>query len=220
MRLFNDITEGAYICLEVSDSGCGMDNATMEKIFEPFFTTKFSGRGLGLAAVIGIVRSHKGSLKVYSEPGKGTTFKVLFPVVAMQAQAISIKQKTTAFKGSGTVLLVDDEEGIRDFGSQILSNLGFDVLTAADGLEALELFCEHKWEIRCVILDLAMPRMGGEDTFRELLQIDPDVKVIMSSGYNKFEVMSSFNSKGLAGFIQKPYQIEKLKEELRKALDL
>ncbi len=218
MRLFNDIAEGAYVCLEVSDSGCGMDSETMEKIFEPFFTTKFSGRGLGLAAVIGIVRSHNGSLKVYSEPGKGTTFKVLFPVVEMQAQAISSKKKATAFKGSGTVLLVDDEEGIRDFGSQVLGKIGFDVLTAADGLEALELFCEHKWEIKCVILDLAMPRMGGEDTFRELLEIDPDVKVIMTSGYNEIEVMSKFRGKGLAGFIQKPYQIENMKEELKKVL--
>ena len=215
-----NLAPGLYLSLEVSDTGAGMDEATQERIFEPFFTTKFTGRGLGLAAVLGIVRGHKGALRLHSEVGKGTTFEILFP--ASDADAASLAHKNGAAKsdwhGEGTVLLVDDEETIRTLGARILTSLGFTVLTATDGCEALALYAEHRDEIRLVLLDLTMPRMDGEEAFRELRLIDPGVRVVMSSGYAESDIASRFASKGLVGFVHKPYSLAELTAQLQTAL--
>ncbi len=206
--LDNDLPEGTYSYLEVSDTGSGIDDDTVPKIFDPFFTTKFTGRGLGLAAVLGIVRGHKGAIKVYSEPGKGTTFKALFP--ASQDSAFSpdilVSSKIEAKFENKTILLVDDEETVRAVGRQMLEHLGIEVTTAADGREALELFKQDPDRYDCIILDLTMPHMDGEETFREMRRVRGDILVVLSSGYNEQDLIARFAGKGLAGFIQKPFQ--------------
>jgi len=211
------LADGAYVFLEVADTGCGMDRETQDKIFDPFFTTKFTGRGLGMAAVLGIVRGHGGAIKVYSELGKGTTFKIFFPVNEVQASESLVQDTSPSddWKGDGTLLLVDDEEPIRNLGEQMLERLGFNVITAADGREAVDLFREHSDEIVCVILDLTMPHMDGTAAFREMRGIRDDVKVIISSGYNEQDVKHQFLGKGLAGSLQKPYRMADLKKKLK-----
>jgi PAS domain S-box-containing protein len=212
--LDENITPGLYVYLEVADTGCGIDKATLGKIFEPFYTTKFTGRGLGLAAVMGIVRGHKGAIKVYSEPNKGTTFKILLPASDRPAELFDSELQHTDWQGTGTVLLVDDEETVRGVGREMLQLLGFTVMTANDGREAIDAFKQNP-EISLVILDLTMPKMDGEQCFRELRRIKPDVRVIMSSGYNEQEVAPKFIGKELAGFIQKPYKLSVLRDVIR-----
>ncbi|MHC1743633.1 MAG: response regulator [Syntrophobacteraceae bacterium] len=215
--LDDSLPEGLYVSLEVSDTGCGMDKETQARIFEPFFTTKFTGRGLGMSAVLGIVRGHRGALKVYSEPGKGTTFRLLFPASFQEGEALAVDavESGEEWCGSGTVLLVDDEETILGIGRLMLERLGFSVITAVDGKEAVEIYRFRSKEIAMVLLDLTMPRMNGEDAFRELRRIDPGVRVILSSGYSEQEIAARFAGKGLAGFIQKPYQLERLRDALK-----
>jgi len=211
------LPDGLYVSLEVSDTGCGMDRETQARIFEPFFTTKFTGRGLGMSAVLGIVRGHKGALKVYSEPGKGTTFRLLFPSSARTGEGSHGEAVETGSEwlGIGTVLLVDDEETVLGVGRLMLEKLGFSVITAWDGKEAVEIYRSRGDEITFVLLDLTMPRMNGEEAFRELRRIDPDVQVFISSGYSEWEISARFSGKSLAGFIQKPYQISGLRDALK-----
>ncbi|OGV45744.1 MAG: hypothetical protein A2X46_09585 [Lentisphaerae bacterium GWF2_57_35] len=214
------LPEGRYVCLEVSDTGCGMNEETMKRIFDPFFTSKFTGRGLGLAAVLGIVRGHQGALKVQSHPGQGSTFRLFFPAVAGAAEYRPAEPVSTdTWQGQGYFLLVDDEETVRAVGKRMLSWLGFEVLTAENGIEALELFRQYSDRIAGVLLDLTMPHMNGEDTLQELKKIRPDVRVILSSGYAEQEISRRFDGKGIAGFIQKPYQVESLKRTLQKVLE-
>ncbi len=210
------ISPGRHVMLEVQDSGCGMDEATLLRIFEPFFSTKFTGRGLGLAAVSGIVHGHRGALRVYSTPGKGTSFKVLFP--AAEAALNSPQPPTTAanLEGSGnTVLIVDDEDSVRSVARNTLQRRGYRTIEARDGREALEVFRKFAHEISLVLLDLTMPYMNGEEVLRELQIITPSVKVVLSSGFNEVEAIRRFTGKGLAGFLQKPYTAMRLAEAVK-----
>ncbi len=212
---------GDYVFIEVSDNGCGMDADTLTKIFDPFFTTKFTGRGLGLAAVLGIVRGHKGGLKVYSEVGKGTTFKLFFPVAVGKAQdsASPFVPASPGYRGSGTVLVVDDEETVRTVAARMLERLGFSVVLANDGREGMEKFRAEPNRFTFVLLDLTMPHLDGEETFRQMRQVSPNVRVILTSGFNRQEAVTRFTGKGLAGFIQKPFELTNLTQTIRSVVD-
>jgi len=211
--------EGDYVYVEVADTGQGIQGTNLNRIFDPFFSTKFTGRGLGLAAVLGIVRGHHGAIKVYSEPGRGTTFKLLFPATESAARkpetkpVAAIAQEITA-----KILLADDEETIRNLGRRMLVRAGFEVVVAADGREAIERFAAAVESFDLVILDLTMPHFDGESCFRELRQLKPSVQVILSSGYNEQDIVNRFAGKGLAGFIQKPYTSEELLTKIREVL--
>ena len=214
---------GRFVFLEVSDMGCGMDEETQRCLFDPFFTTKFTGRGLGMSAVVGIVRGHKGAIVVESEVGKGTKIRVLFPVpgaggeeARSREEAVSVPSGEGVVGGfSGTVLVVDDEEAVCDLCREELEGFGFTVLTAEDGEEGVRVFREHAGEITCVILDFMMPKMDGVAAFKELTRIRPDVRVILSSGYDQQEALRLFAGQGLSGFIQKPYTLANLRDTLR-----
>ena len=205
--LLEPVTSGLCASLEVHDTGCGMAQQTLGRIFDPFFSTKRAGRGLGLSAVIGIIRAHQGGLCVRTEPNRGTTFRVVFPAadgLAAPAAAQTKAQPNSDWKGQGTVLLVDDEELVRNATTQLLKVLGLSVVTAADGLEAIDIYRSQAATIDLVLLDLTMPRMGGEEALRELQRIDPNVQVVVVSGYSESSVPSLFAGQGIAGCLHKP----------------
>ena len=220
VSLDEQLTEGTYVYLEVSDTGRGMDDSVKKRIFEPFFTTNFAGRGLGMAAIHGIVRGHHGGIKIDSEPGEGTTVRVLLPAARLNQMDPGLAGPVR-LKGTGdTVLLVDDEAPLRELGREMLEVSGFSVLTAENGRAALEVFQKHMDEIKCVILDLTMPEMGGEEALRELKRIKPHAKIIISSGYNAENVTTRFNNQGIAGFLQKPYRIKELQTILKQVIEI
>jgi PAS domain S-box-containing protein len=212
------ISPGDYVIIEVHDTGSGMTQETVDRIFDPFFTTKFTGRGLGLAAVLGIVRGHKAAIKVYSTVGHGTTFKVLFP--ATDHQALKPTPQVVAERSiqGETVLVVDDEQIVRRSAKAMLERYGYSVVVAENGKEAVDLFRVLADKIDLVLLDMTMPLMGGEETFRQMKTIRGDVRVILSSGYNEVEAVRRFTGKGLAGFLQKPYSAVTLAEKVRSVL--
>jgi CheY-like chemotaxis protein len=215
----DNVPEGEYVFLEISDNGIGMDKATQEKIFDPFFTTKFKGHGLGMAAVLGIIRGHKGAIKVYSELGQGTTIKVLFPAEkTIKPKEISLETSKQAELGGKTVLVVDDEQTVREVIRDMLKSHDMKVIEAANGREGIEIYREHGDSIFLVLLDTTMPEMNGDEVFKQLRQMNPDAKVILISGYNEQDATSFFVGKGLAGFIQKPFTLEKLIEKLNELL--
>jgi PAS domain S-box-containing protein len=220
LRFNPTMTEGDYVFIEISDNGAGMDERTLAQIFDPFFTTKFTGRGLGLAAVLGIVHGHKGGLKVYSEPGRGSTFKVLFPCVEGPAQNPTERAaRATDWRGAGTILVMDDEETVRAVAARMLENLGFKVVLAVDGRDGLEQFRAEPDRFAAVLLDLTMPHMDGVEAFRQLRSLQPTVKVLLMSGFNQQDAVERFTGKGLAGFVQKPFEMETLTRELRRVIE-
>jgi CheY-like chemotaxis protein len=212
LRVGGQIAPGRYVYVEVQDSGCGMDEATQARMFDPFFTTKFTGRGLGLAAVLGIVRSHRGAVQVHSTPGKGTMFKVLFPASTAEVRPLPIR--APAFRGEGLALIIDDDAGVRRATRRILMQMGFDVIDAPDGRSGAALFAERADDVAVVLLDMTMPDMNGEETFREIQRERDDVPVILTSGYHESDATRRFTSKGLAGFLQKPFGAEDLSAKL------
>jgi CheY-like chemotaxis protein len=204
-----------------------MDPPTQLRLFDPFFSTKSIGRGLGMSAILGIVRTHKGAIFVDSKVGQGTTIRVLFPAgemppVGKERRAASIQPFDHAGKkraSEGTIMVVDDEDMVRNVCVQILRRQGWEVIEAASGREAIELFRKNSTSIACVILDKSMPQMDGMTVFKELLTIQPGVKVILSSGYtNDQSPGESIAAEGLAGFIQKPYSLQGLRDELTRVL--
>ncbi|MBL0211296.1 MAG: PAS domain S-box protein [Holophagaceae bacterium] len=209
-----ELQPGPHLFLDVADSGKGMDESTKAHIFEPFFTTKATGRGLGLAAIQGIVRGHKGGIWIYSLPGKGTTFRVLLPALgAPVAVADEASALPDGWRGSGLVLVVDDEEPIRTMAAAALKRVGFEVVEASDGQEGIEAFRRHAPELRAVLLDFVMPVMGGEAALEEMARIAPEVPVIFSSGYEGDS--QGPDATGNRPFLQKPYTIKELVAKLR-----
>lgn len=214
------VDSGRYVKISVTDTGAGMDEATQQRIFEPFFTTKEMGRGtgLGLASVYGIVKNHKGIINVYSGKGEGTTFNIYLP--ASESEVIKGRElKKDVLRGSGNVLLVDDEEMILDVVKEMLNSLGYKVLIATSGKEAIDICKKDKEKIHIVIMDMIMPDMGGNETYYRLKQTNPDLKILLSSGYAINGKAMEILERGCNGFIQKPYNMKQLSEKLREILD-
>ncbi|MCP4695046.1 MAG: PAS domain S-box protein [Desulfobacterales bacterium] len=209
-----ELPDGEYVYFEVTDRGAGMDEETAEKVLDPFFTTKFAGRGLGMAAVGGIMRSHAGAISLESEPGEGTEAKVLFPAMKNQIREAPKPAPPPPPRGGGAILLVDDEEIALTVGKAMLEKLGHRVLTAVDGLDAVETYRAAADEIRCVVLDINMPRMDGAEAFRELRRIDPDVRVLISSGFTEGGAADRFEGDAPAGFIHKPFNLKEFERKI------
>ncbi len=214
-----ELPEGDYVFLEISDNGCGMTPEVKARIFDPFYTTKFTGRGLGLAAVLGIMRGHHGALKVYSEPGKGSSFKLLLPVASGgMAEELQPALGMEHWRGEGHVLVVDDEETVRVIAARLLETLGFKVSVAVDGRAGVEAFQRQPDAFAFVLMDLTMPHYDGVQAFSLMRRIRPDVQVILMSGFNEQDAIANFTGKGLAGFLQKPFDLAALGEKVRLAL--
>jgi two-component system, cell cycle sensor histidine kinase and response regulator CckA len=220
----------AYACLEVADAGSGIAEKDFERIFDPFFSTKFTGRGLGLPVVLGIVRAHHGAVTVESHPERGSIFRVFFPLSPeeilfrpdLPTQPVTPRtcktEKFSRIEGGGRVLLVEDEEQVRNLARVMLARLGFTVLEARDGIEAVEIFQRHPDEIRCVLCDLTMPRMDGWTMLAALRKLSPGLPVILSSGYDKEQVMAGDHPEWPQAFLGKPYQLKALGEAIHCAL--
>jgi PAS domain S-box-containing protein len=215
-----DAAEGTYVELTVTDTGCGMHEATRSRVFEPFFSTKFAGRGLGMAAVLGIVRGHKGAIRVASQVGKGTTVTVLLPAAGPEVRlpVEPAPSSPGARPANAAVLVVDDNARVLQAVSQLVGALGYPVLTAASGQEALRVFGEHHAQIGCVLLDLTMPEMDGLETMRALRAVDPAAKIVLSSGYSEQAVRRRISGDGPTRFLQKPFVEDDLKVAIESAL--
>jgi two-component system cell cycle sensor histidine kinase/response regulator CckA len=215
-------TEGNEVVLEVSDSGGGMDTDTLQRIFDPFFTTKFSGRGLGLAAVMGIVKGHHGQIRIRTAPGQGTTFRIFLPAAAPTADPVPPGSENVGdWRGRGTVLVAEDEEGVREVARRMLSDLGFETLTAADGREAVGIMARHGEDVVAVLLDLSMPRMGGREAFHRIRERWHRVPIVLMSGYTEQVMIPQVSDAqtGPTSYLQKPFLLEDLAAALRRLLE-
>jgi two-component system, cell cycle sensor histidine kinase and response regulator CckA len=210
---------GRYVHLSLRDRGKGMDDKTLARIFEPFFTTKDVGQGtgLGLATVYAIIKNHRGIIRVDSQPGQGTTFHIFLPVSAKAALGEAARDDA-CIPGAGTILLVDDEDSVRMVAGRMLEQLGYQVLLAADGAEALEIYRREGHRFHLVILDMLMPGMGGAETYRQLKEMDPEVRVLLSSGYSLDGEAQQVMAAGAQGFIQKPYRLAVLSHHVAKTI--
>lgn len=212
----NELPEGEYVVLEVADDGCGMSPETVARIFDPFFTTKFTGRGLGMAAVLGIIRSHRGAVQVRSQLEAGSVFRIYLPVTEKPAEPVSTCESISdSWQGRGVVLVADDEPSVRKLACTMVSRLGFDPIEASDGQEALELFAEHRERISFVLLDMTMPRMDGNQTLARLREIAPQVAVILISGFDEQTAITQSLDPQINGFLQKPFRFEALKSMIQ-----
>ncbi len=213
------LVAGLYVTLEVTDTGCGMSPETRRRLFDPFFTTKFSGRGLGLSAMLGILKGHNAGIRIRSREGEGSSFKLFFPASAPEgaAQAPALRTRRRAM-ASGNILVVDDEPDILEATSELLSAMDFKVVQARDGLEAVELFQANPADFALVLMDLTMPRMDGREAFQMMRARDPGLKVVLCSGFNEMDVAKDFPYPSLSGFLQKPYTFQMLKDVVQQAL--
>ena len=215
------IPAGEYICLEVIDNGCGMNKETLEKIFEPFYTTKFTGRGLGMSAVLGIIKSHAGALQLFSQLGQGTTFKVYLPALINELNGDENESSSThsvSWEGSGTLLLVEDDENVRSLAKEFLEILGYTILEAVNGKEALEMYKNNSAEINLVFTDMGMPVMDGYELFEKLKKIKPELPIVVSSGFGDTEISTKLERDNVAGIVSKPYSLDKLREVMKGVL--
>jgi CheY-like chemotaxis protein len=210
-----DVAPGTYTYLEVSDTGPGMTNEVAARIFEPFFTTKFMGRGLGLSAVQGIVRGHRGAIELETSPGAGTRFRVFFPVAAAEVPGPTPRRVEERPR---SVLVIDDEEAVRDVVRAVLSRAGYSVLTASDGVAGLETFRSREAQISLVILDVSMPKMSGAEVLAEIRRTGADVQILITSGYPESEAMARIEREDIAGFLQKPFTVRQLGAIIRRLL--
>ena len=217
-HLGNPIPPGLYVCLEVTDNGCGMNDETKLRIFEPFYTTKFTGRGLGMSAVLGIINTHAGRMQLVSQPGKGTTFKVYLPIIVSESDEDSLTAPSASWQGSGTVLFVEDNEEIKSVAKELLEIIGFTVIEASNGKEALELYQKHVTDITLVITDMGMPIMNGYELFHELKKLNPSLPIVISSGFGDDSVSSHIAPEDIAGIISKPYTFDQLREVLKRVV--
>jgi CheY-like chemotaxis protein len=223
--LDEQLPEGRYVCLEVSDTGVGMSAETQARMFEPFFSTKFTGRGLGLAAVLGILRGHRGAVRVHSESGKGTMMRLFFPAREQARPVVAAETKKTPaareraesahrppapLPDSGRVLVIDDEETVRGVAKTILERVGFTVVTASSGAEGIAKFREASGDFRVVLLDMKLPLVSSQQVFDTLVRIRSDVRVVLSSGLLNEESIAPFDNRDIAGYLQKPYRFEEL----------
>jgi PAS domain S-box-containing protein len=206
---------GDYLRLSVSDTGIGMDEKVRQRIFDPFFSTKETGKGtgLGLASVYGIIKNHGGYIEVQSQKGQGSQFSIFLPASAKQVPTIA-ESAPEIIKGSGTILMVDDEEMVLDVGAQVLKKLGYTVLESNNGRNAVELYKKLQDKINLVVLDIVMPDMGGAEVYDRLKEINPDVKVLLSSGYSIDDQAREIMERGCDGFIQKPFSLKAMSDKI------
>lgn len=212
------IEQKKYVTLEVSDNGCGMSPEIMSKIFDPFFTTKDFGRGLGLATIMGTLRAHDGTIKVYSEEGKGTTFKLFFPAISELTKKQPESEEVISWKGHGLILFADDEPIVLQVTTKMLEKLGFDVIPARDGREALQLFQENKNNLSAVVLDITMPHLDGTEVARTIRSECPNLPIFLSTGFSKHTINEKDIDYPIQGFLTKPYNINTLIKNLKKYL--